>query len=208
MGELIESLITADNQRHGQTHQRIHITLRSHGESYWKMSSWHCNNLSSIVQRQFTSTNPYSKIALSFISLSVQLKIQRRQLRMDHPATTALCYLNILEGGWNKIGINRLLLQRQIENSSWRTRTCCFHWCEDAWVLLTSSTLVALDYDMHKASLTPAIVLECEVPDRSEKSFVRGKVSISAIDCFSGKWSFLTRSYYLWDFAGERLIAT
>ena len=39
-----------------------------------------------------------------------------------------------------------------------------------------SITLEALDHDIHKASLTPNVVLKCEVPSSVEKSFVRGNV--------------------------------
>ena len=39
------------------------------------------------------------------------------------------------------------------------------------------TTLGALDHDMTKASLTPSVVLQCDIPEYSAKSFVRGKVT-------------------------------
>ena len=45
--------------------------------------------------------------------------------------------------------------------------------------IMPSSVLVALEHDIHKASITPNVVLECEVPEGVDKSFVRGKVSVS-----------------------------
>ena len=42
-----------------------------------------------------------------------------------------------------------------------------------------SITLEALDHDMHKSSLTPNVVLKCEVPATVDKSFVRGNYTVS-----------------------------
>ena len=46
----------------------------------------------------------------------------------------------------------------------------------------TALTLAALDHDMHKASITQNFVLECNIPEGIDKSFVRGKVIISVSD--------------------------
>ena len=41
-----------------------------------------------------------------------------------------------------------------------------------------STTLGALDHGMTKASLTPSVLLQCDIPESSAKSFVRGKVTM------------------------------
>lgn len=40
-----------------------------------------------------------------------------------------------------------------------------------------STTLAAKDHDMHKSSLTPSVILQCEVPNAVNQSFVRGTVT-------------------------------
>ena len=49
-------------------------------------------------------------------------------------------------------------------------------------IVPTSTTLVAGDHDMTKSSLTPSVSLQCEIPDNSEQSFVRGKVQLIVND--------------------------
>ena len=46
----------------------------------------------------------------------------------------------------------------------------------------TSTTLEALDHELFKSSLTPNVVLECQIPDPVEKSFVKGQVYVSLSD--------------------------
>jgi hypothetical protein len=45
-----------------------------------------------------------------------------------------------------------------------------------------STTLVSLDHDMTKCSLTPSVVLNSKIPNRHDDSFVRGKVYVAVND--------------------------
>ena len=46
----------------------------------------------------------------------------------------------------------------------------------------TQTTLNAADHDMIKCTVTPSVILDCEVPDDPHKSFLRGKVSFKIIN--------------------------
>jgi len=46
----------------------------------------------------------------------------------------------------------------------------------------TSTTLVAGDHDMTKASITLTVILQCNIPDTVVSSFVRGKVTVTLND--------------------------
>ena len=45
-----------------------------------------------------------------------------------------------------------------------------------------STTLEALDHDLHKSSLTPNIVLKCDIPVTIDRSFVQGNVYYTVSD--------------------------
>jgi len=49
-------------------------------------------------------------------------------------------------------------------------------------IVLTTSTLSALDHDMTRASVTPSVVLQCQIPNDINNSFVRGKVTTIIIN--------------------------
>lgn len=50
-------------------------------------------------------------------------------------------------------------------------------------VVPSSTTLGALDHDMQsKASLVPSVILECDIPDAVDESFVRGQVHTAIND--------------------------
>ena len=46
----------------------------------------------------------------------------------------------------------------------------------------TTSTFSALDHDMSKASMTPSVVLECEIAENANKSFGCGTVTVAVND--------------------------
>jgi hypothetical protein len=141
-----------------------------------------------LVRLQFTPRNPYCHTALSFTSrYNVQYKIQRRQLRISHPddhyCAALLKYLKCLAV---KLG-----------------PTCKLFFCDDKAkvplgepdVMLSTgvrgklslapsqTTLVAADHDVHhKGSLTPSVLLDCDVPETVNASFVRGQVTVYVND--------------------------
>jgi len=49
--------------------------------------------------------------------------------------------------------------------------------------VFVSSTLVAADHDVHhKGSLTPSVLLHCDIPDSVDRSFVQGQVTVFVND--------------------------
>lgn len=135
----------------------------------------------SLVRLQFSPRNPYCKGALNFTSrLDVQFKIQRRQLRMSH-VDSHFCNAQF-----------KYLKSYAVEEAD----KCVMVFCDDKAkvkigdpgaaistgvrgkksIVPSTSTLVALDHDMSRCSITPSVVLQCNVPDSVEKSFVRGNV--------------------------------
>lgn len=137
---------------------------------------------SSLVRLQFVPRNPYSHAALNFTSkLKVQYKIQRRQLRLAH-VDAHFCNAQF-----------RYMKERAIELKE----NCLLVCCDDkanvpveepgafvstgvrgrTSIVPGDTTLVALDHDMVKSSLTPSVVLNCKIPESIEKSFVNGTVT-------------------------------
>lgn len=49
-------------------------------------------------------------------------------------------------------------------------------------IVPTATSLVAMDHDMNKGSLTPSVNLLCEIPSSIDMSFVRGKVFTAVND--------------------------
>lgn len=140
-----------------------------------------------MIRLQFAPQNPYAKSALNFTGkIDVQYKVQRRQLRIDHP-DDHFCNAQF-----------RYLKEMAIEMKE----HCVLLFCDDKAnvsvgepgspvstgvrgkksIVPSSTTLVALDHDMTKASLTPSVILQCRVPDSIENSFVQGKVTVSVND--------------------------
>lgn len=118
----------------------------------------------------------------------MQYKIQRRQLRLSHPDEH---YCNSLL---------KYLKEFAVEMKA-KCNVVMFC-CDDKAIIPigepgfavstgvrgkqsvvpTLSTLVAIDHDMTKSSLTPSVFLQCEIPDSAEESFVRGKVHVTVND--------------------------
>ena len=188
MKTIVEALTVADERRHNVAHMSEFLSIRDLVERV----SVACPRgtpfpSESLVRLQFVPTNPYAKSALAFTSkFEVQHKIQRRQLRVDHP-DSHFCGAQF-----------KYFKSRAVEARS----SSVVFFCDDKSkipvgepsaaittgvrgrmsIVPTSSTLVALDHDVHKASLTPNVVLECDVPESVDQSFVRGQVTISVSD--------------------------
>ena len=141
----------------------------------------------SLVRLQFTPTNPYTRTALTFTSrFPLQHKIQRRQLRAKHP-DDHFCAAQY-----------KYLRHRAVEEGENAVLFCCddkskIHVGEPnapvstgvrgkTSIATTDTTLEALDHDMYKSSLTPNVILQCEVPESVNKSFVRGQVYFTVSD--------------------------
>jgi hypothetical protein len=182
LGELIEDITAADDRRHGQAHLSEFISVRDMIEKTTKKCPPDTPIPSaSLVRLQFAPKNPYCKGALNFTSrLDVQFKIQRRQLRIAH-VDSHYCNAQF-----------KYLKAFAVEEKD----RCLLICCDDKAkvpigepgsavstgvrgkksIVPTSSTLVALDHDMTKSSLTPSVVLQCNIPSSVDKSFVQGKV--------------------------------
>lgn len=188
MKTLVEELTAADERRHNVAHMSEFLSIK---DLIDRVASKCPTNTpipsKSLVRLQFVPTNPYTRSALMFTSkFKVQHKIQRRQLRVNHPDNHYCAALF------------RYFKHRSVEQKS----SSAVFFCDDKAkvpvgepaapvstgvrgrmsIAPTSTTLGALDHDMHKASLTPSVVLECDVPDTVAKSFVRGKVTVSVSD--------------------------
>lgn len=113
--------------------------------------------------------------------IQVQYKIQRRQLRATHPDEHYCCTQF-------KYFKERAVEEREI---------VAVFFCDDKakipvgesdapistgvrgkkTLAPVSTTLAAKDHDMHKSSLTPSVILQCDVPNAVNQSFVRGTVT-------------------------------
>ena len=86
MEEEVESVIAADERRHGEAHFSEWISL----ENLWKNTAKRCPPGTRIpsmdlVRLQLTPRNKYCHAALNFTSkIPIQYKIQVRQLRAQH----------------------------------------------------------------------------------------------------------------------------
>lgn len=183
LAALLEEVTAADDRRHGHAHLSEWISL----EEMVRKAAARCAEgtpipSKSLVRLQFAPNNPYTRRALNFTSrLSIQYKIQRRQLRVSHPDDHYCAALL------------KYLKQKAVELKDHLIFLCCDDKAKvpvgepgapvstgvrgRQSISVASSQLVALDHDMTKASLTPSVVLECAIPDTVEKSFVRGKVT-------------------------------
>ncbi|XP_041378644.1 uncharacterized protein LOC121390784 [Gigantopelta aegis] len=180
---IVENIAAADDRRHGTAHMSEFISL----EEMINKARDVCPEgtpipSKSLVRLQFAPKKPYAKVALNFTSrIKVQYKIQRRQLRLTHP-DDHFCNAQF-----------RYLKERAIKLKN----NCTLMFCDDkakvpygepgssvstgvrgkVSIVPTSTTLVALDHDMTKASLTPSVVLDCNIPESIDKSFVQGRVT-------------------------------
>ena len=189
MEEMIEeSFVAADDRRHGASHMSQWLSIK---DLIKKTSSRSPEGTpipsKDLVRLQFIPKNPYTRTALNFTSrLQVQHKIQRRQLRAAHPDDHYCAALF------------KYYRNRAVEENERAMLFCCddkakVHVGEPDVPVSTgvrgresithkSITLEALDHDMHKTSLTPNVVLKCEVPATVDKSFVRGNVHYTVSD--------------------------
>lgn len=188
MESVVESITAADDRRHGECHLSEFISL----EEMIKKAKLSCPEgtlvpSKSLVRLQFVPRNPYSHTALNFTSkLKVQYKIQRRQLRVSH-IDSHFCNAQFL-----------YMKERAVELGK-----KCVLFCSDdkakvpvgepgaavstgvrgrTSIVPTSTTLVALDHDMTKSSLTPSVILQCNIPENANKSFVNGIVTTALND--------------------------
>ena len=180
---IVDNISAADDRRHGIAHMSEFISL---DEMIMKAKEA-CPEGSpipskSLVRLQFAPRNPYSKVALNFTSrLQVQYKVQRRQLRVSHP-DDHFCQAQF-----------RYLKEMAIQLKE----NAVLMFCDDKAkvplgdpgsavssgvrgkksIVPTSTTLASLDHDMTKASITPSVMLRCNVPETINGSFVQGKVT-------------------------------
>ena len=184
----VEKITAADERRHGTAHLSEFISLEELVDKTAKCCPEGTAIPSkSLVRLQFAPRNPYAKSALNFTGkIDVQYKVQRRQLRIDHPDDH---YCNAQF---------RYLKEMAIDMKE----HCALLFCDDKAkvsigepgcpvstgvrgkksIVPSSTTLESLDHDMTKASLTPSVILHCKIPDSIDNSFVRGQVTVSVND--------------------------
>ena len=186
---IIEEKTAADDRRHGEAHLSEWLSIRDLVEQTTALCPPETPIPSKeLVRLQFTPTNPYTHAALSFTSkLGVQRKIQRRQLRANHPDGH---YCNALF---------KYLKQRKCELGDSAMMVCSDDKAKvkvgepdkpistgvrgRESIASVASTLTALDHDMGKASITPSVILQVSKEVKSvDESFVRGKVGVTLND--------------------------
>lgn len=180
----IDSVVAADDRRHGVAHIAEWISLRELVER----TAARCPPGTPIpskelVRLQFAPRNPYSHAALSFTGkIQVQYKIQTRQLRVQHPDDHyASAQFKYLRAKAAELGPEKAVMfcaddKAKIPIGS--PNAPISTGVRGKKTLTPSSTnLTALDHDMHKCSLTPSVYLQNLIPDSPEKSFYRGVVT-------------------------------
>ncbi|XP_070559193.1 uncharacterized protein [Ptychodera flava] len=183
LAELVENVTAADERRHNTAHLSEWISLKEMMKQAQDLCPENTPVPSkSLVRLQFAPRNPYTHAALNFTSrIQVQYKIQRRQLRVEHPDDHYCA-----------------AIFKYLKNKATELKDRCVMFCCDdkakvpfgepghavstgvrgkKTITPTGTTLCALDHDMTKASLTPSVILQCTIPENVEKSFVRGKVT-------------------------------
>ena len=182
----VEQMTAANDRRHGVAHMSEWLSLRDLVDKVAAACPAGTPIPSkALVRLQFTPTNPYTRTALSFTSkIPVQRKIQRRQLRAQHPDSH---YCNALL---------KYLKKRTVQLQEKGVLVCSDDKAkikvgEPGTPVSTgvrgreslapvSAELCALDHDMCKASITPSVVLKVKLDkqnETAEQSFVRGKVT-------------------------------
>jgi hypothetical protein len=181
--EVVESVTAADERRHNIAHLSEWLSLKDLiAKTVEKCPENTPVPSASLVRLQFSPRNPYAAAALTFTSrILVQYKIQRRQLRVghqdDHYCASQLRYFK----------------EKAVEM---RDEASVFFCDDKAKVPLgepncpvstgvrgkktiapVTTTMGACDHDMTRASLTPSVILSCDVPESAAKSFVRGTIT-------------------------------
>ena len=87
MSDYLNELISCDDRRHGGAHMSQWLSLQDLiNQVVTKCTPDTKIPSKTLVRLQFTPSNPYTSTALSFTSrFPLQHKIQRRQLRVNHP---------------------------------------------------------------------------------------------------------------------------
>ena len=183
LANVVEDITAADERRHNIAHLAEWLSL---GELVRKTEEQCPPDTpvpsKSLVRLQFAPRNPYTHKALTFTSkIQVQYKIQRRQLRVTHP-DEHYCAAQF-----------KYFKEKAVEL---KEKAAVF-FCDDKAkvpigepgapistgvrgkksIAPSTTTLAAKDHDMSMSSVTPSVVLQCEVPDDATKSFVRGTVT-------------------------------
>lgn len=141
----------------------------------------------SLVRLQFAPRNPYCHAALNFTSkINVQYKIQKRQLRNFHMDA------HFCNAQFKYLKLRAIELQDKVVllcsddkakvpfgEPGVAVSTAV---CGKKSIVPTATSLVAMDHDMNKGSLTPSVNLLCEIPSSIDMSFVRGKVFTAVND--------------------------
>lgn len=179
---VVEQVTAADDRRHNVSHLSEWISVRELIQRAVERCPPETPLPSpSLVRLHFAPRNPYTHTALTFTSkLNVQFKIQRRQLRISHP-DDHYCAAQL-----------RYLKEKACEMLNHVVFLCCDDKAKvpvgdpgsavstgvrgKKTLAPTTTTLVSLDHDMTKSSLTPSVILQCNIPDHADKSFVQGKV--------------------------------
>ncbi|CAC5400126.1 unnamed protein product [Mytilus coruscus] len=180
---VVEEVTAADDRRHNVSHLSQWISL----DELIKISSKKCPEgtqipSKSLVRLQFAPKNPYTRAALNFTEkIQVQYKIQRRQLRSAHPddhyCAAQLKYFKKMASELRElaavffcddkakipVGSPGCPISTGVRGKKSIAPTC--------------STFGAKDHDMSMSSITPSVILQCEVPVDASKSFVRGTVT-------------------------------
>ncbi|XP_014676567.1 PREDICTED: uncharacterized protein LOC106816458 [Priapulus caudatus] len=186
--EVVESVVAADERRHNVAHLSEWLSLKEMIAKAAEVCPPGTKIPSaSLVRLQFAPRNPYVHTALNFTSrIQVQYKIQRRQLRVGHP-DDHYCAAQL-----------QYFKEKAVELRDEASVFCCD---DKAKIPLgepdcpvstgvrgkktlapVTTTLGACDHDMTMASLVPSVILATEIPESSQKSFVRGTVTTVVSD--------------------------
>lgn len=191
LSEIVEEVTAADERRQGTAHLSEWLSLSDLIDRTKEKCPENTPIPSkSLVRLQFAPRNPFARTAWNFTSkIDVQYKIQRRQLRLDHPDQH---YCNALLKY-----VKKRAIQLKAENVNMD-----LFFCDDkakvkvgepgfaissgvrgrVTIAPTGTTLVAGDHDMNKVSLTPSVTLQADIPQTVEESFVRGQVQVTVND--------------------------
>ena len=187
--KMVEEISAADERRHNIAHLSEFISL----DEMIDKAQQQCPDgtpipSKSLVRLQFSPRNPYSHAAMNFTSkIKVQYKIQKRQLRAAHPddhyCAAQLKYLKekAIE---MKEATSLLFCDDKAKVPVGEPGTAVSTGVRGRMSIVpTSTTLGALDHDMQsKASLVPSVILECNIPDAVDESFVHGQVHTAIND--------------------------
>lgn len=178
----VEKVTAADERRHGDAHLAQWISLEDMVQTVKEQLNDDVPVPSlATVRLQFVPRNKFSHAALNFTgAIHVQYKIQTRQSRSSHEdqhyCAALLKYFkhSAVELGERaavffmddkaKVPIGKPGLPVSTGVRGKKT------------IAPVSSTFSAADHDMTRASLTPSVLLHCDVPDSTDQSFVCGQV--------------------------------